>query len=75
MVIADSGFWIALFNRSGIYHSVASHTMSTLDAALVATLPVVTEVTYLLLRRVNIAKAIEFLLRVPIPSHLPDHPV
>ena len=61
MVIADTGFWVGLFNKKDANHTKASSAMSSLTEPLVTTVPVITETTYLLLQRVNIQKAIEFL--------------
>lgn len=61
MIIADTGFWVGLFNKRDTNHAAVSNAMGSLTEPLITTLPVITEATYLLLQRVNIAKAIEFL--------------
>lgn len=50
-VIADSGFWIALFNRNDAHHPRAVDILGTLDRRLVTTWPVLTETCHVLLRR------------------------
>ena len=61
MVIADSGFWIALGNRGDRHHTAAR---SALDRwrkeGFVSTWPVLTEVTHLLTVRVGVAQAVAF---------------
>ena len=61
MILADSGFWIALGSRRD------RHRHASLDAAqryasegFVSTWPVLTEVTHLLVARVGIHQALEF---------------
>lgn len=61
MVIADTGFWLALLNRRDRWNSRAKAMISQLEEPLVTTLPVVTETVYLLSQRVNMDKAIEFM--------------
>ncbi|HYN21524.1 MAG TPA: PIN domain-containing protein [Thermoanaerobaculia bacterium] len=53
MVIADTGFWLALANRKDRHHEVARQRLESLDEALVTTWPVVTETCYLLLERLG----------------------
>ena len=50
-VIADTGFWIALFNRTDIFHPQAVTALSSLERRLVTTWPVMTETSHILLRR------------------------
>jgi uncharacterized protein len=49
MIIADTGFWLALANRKDHHHGRARKVLASLDEALVTTWPVVTETCYLLL--------------------------
>jgi uncharacterized protein len=51
MIIADSGFWVALGNRNDKYHSQAISTLSKINESLITTYPVITEVCHLLLKR------------------------
>jgi predicted nucleic acid-binding protein len=55
MIIADTGFWLALANRKDRHHGVARQRLKNLDEALVTTWPVVTETCYLLLERLGLA--------------------
>jgi predicted nucleic acid-binding protein len=43
MVIADTGFWLALANRKDRHHHAARQRLEGLDEGLVTTWPVVTE--------------------------------
>ena len=53
MVIADTGFWLALANRADRYHDVAKTRLSELQEPLVTTWPVMAETCYLLLTRLG----------------------
>lgn len=53
MIIADTGFWLALANRSDRHHTRARQRLASLDEPLVSTWPVVTETCYLLLTRLG----------------------
>ncbi len=53
MIIADTGFWIALANRKDRHHSRAKAWLATIDEGLVCTWPVVTETCHLLLHRLG----------------------
>jgi predicted nucleic acid-binding protein len=46
MVIADTGFWLALANRKDHHHQTARLRLESLDEGLITTWPVVTE-TYI----------------------------
>ena len=61
MIIADTGFWVALFDRRDNHHQKIRAFALTLDEPLITTLPVVTEVCYLLQTRCHPQKAIDFL--------------
>ena len=50
-IIADSGFWIALFNRSDAFHAQSVTALSGLEKRLITTWPVMTETCHILLRR------------------------
>lgn len=43
MIIADTGFWVALANRRDRHHELAKARLSELAEPLVSTWPVVTE--------------------------------
>jgi uncharacterized protein len=61
MVIADTGFWVALASRSDRHHSRARQCLAGLDEPLVSTWPVVTETCYLLLGRLGVEGEQRFL--------------
>jgi len=60
MIIADTGFWVALGNPKDDYHALALKTFSALNASLITTWPVMTEVCHLLLHRRGIAAQLKF---------------
>ena len=81
MVMADTGFWLALANRRDAYHENAIHALDALgDARLIVTWPVMTETCYLLLDRLGPAAQARFLashaagaFEIAAPeSHPPD---
>ena len=53
MVIADTGFWLALLNRDDHHHRAAVAAHERLDEGFVTTWPVVTETCHLLLRHLG----------------------
>ncbi|MEO1368315.1 MAG: PIN domain-containing protein, partial [Acidobacteriota bacterium] len=61
MIIADTGFWLALANRRDRHHGRAAAWLRNLDAPLICTWPVVTETVYLLLHRVGALAQRQFL--------------
>jgi uncharacterized protein len=62
MVIADTGFWLALANRRDAHHRDALRALGALgDERLVVTWPVMTETCYLLLDRIGPAAQSRFL--------------
>lgn len=60
MIIADTGFWVALLDRRDTFRAIRLFA-TRLDEPLVTTVPVLTEVCYLLLTRCGPGKASEFL--------------
>ncbi|WP_055074718.1 type II toxin-antitoxin system VapC family toxin [Pseudanabaena sp. 'Roaring Creek'] len=64
MLLADTGFFIALGNNGDRYHSMAIQVISTLREALITTYPVITETSYLLARDAVLAVQFEFLTEV-----------
>lgn len=62
MIIADTGFWVALLDRQDAYHQTVRGFAQQLNEPLISTLPVVTEVCYLLQKRCGSALASEFLV-------------
>lgn len=51
MIIADTGFWVAILDDGDTYHPVALQVVGDLQEPLISTLPVITEVCYLLQKR------------------------
>jgi hypothetical protein len=48
MIIADTGFWVALLNPRDDLHQQAKSSTAQIHEPLIPTLPVITEVCYLL---------------------------
>jgi predicted nucleic acid-binding protein len=48
MIIADTGFWVAMFDDGDAFHAAAIKVAGHIQEPLISTLPVVTEVCYLL---------------------------
>lgn len=61
MIIADTGFWVALFDRRDKHHQAARTFTLSLKEPFITTLPVLTEVCYLLQTRCSPSKATDFL--------------
>jgi uncharacterized protein len=55
MIIADTGFWVALIDRNDRYHSRAVAAHENIDERFVSTHAVVTEISHLLISRVGAA--------------------
>ena len=53
MIIADTGFWVALANRKDRHHAQAKVWLDAVDEGLLSTWPVVTETCHLLLHRLG----------------------
>jgi len=64
MIIADTGFFIALGNNGDRYHNLAIQAISTLNEPLLTTYPVITETSYLLARDGGLAAQFAFLTEV-----------
>jgi hypothetical protein len=62
MISADTGFWVALLDRRDNLHLKVRDYATSLDEPLITTLPVVTEVCYLLQTRCGAQYSAEFLL-------------
>jgi hypothetical protein len=54
MVLADTGFFVALANTKDHWHVPAKHTLARLEQPLVTTWPVLTETCHLLLSRLGV---------------------
>ena len=61
MIIADSGFWIALADRKDKHHSLATETLKILSEKLVTTVPVMTEVCHILLKHRGVQAQLAFM--------------
>jgi len=61
MVIADTGFWLALANRRDLYHAHAVETLETLQEPLISTWPVLTETCHRLVSRIGVGAQIKLL--------------
>ena len=48
MILADTGFWVAFFNKKDKFHQKSVDAMSQLDESLITTWPIITETCYLL---------------------------
>jgi len=53
MVIADTGFWLALANRRDRHHAAATAWLAQADEGLITTWPALTECCHLLLNRLG----------------------
>lgn len=61
MIIADTGFWLALANRRDRYHDTARRALEALDEPLITTAPVLTETCHLLVSRLGHSTCIAFM--------------
>ena len=62
MILADSGFWIALGNRRDRHHALARAALERHGReGFASTWPVLTEVTHLLMARIDTAAALAFM--------------
>ena len=61
MIIADTGFWLALANRKDRHHATALRALEGLHEGLVTTWPVLTETCHLLLARMGVQAELAFL--------------
>ena len=64
MVLADTGYWLALANRRDRWHQAAVAATRHLDEPLVVTWPVLTETCHLLLSRLGPVALARFLQQV-----------
>lgn len=53
MILADTGFWLALANSRDRHHAEAKRALAALDEPLVTTWPVMTETCHLLVTRLG----------------------
>jgi uncharacterized protein len=80
VILADTGFWLALANRRDRYHEAAKGALASLDDRLISTWPVLTETCHLLATHLGPDAAIRFVrsaregafdIFALEPSHLP----
>lgn len=64
MVLADTGYWLALANARDRWHQAAVSVTRQLDEHLVVTWPVVTETCHLLLSRLGVQAELRFIEQV-----------
>jgi uncharacterized protein len=64
MILADTGFFIALGNKGDRDHDLAIQIISTLNEPLLTTYPVITETSYLLARDAGLPAQFAFLTEV-----------
>lgn len=61
MIIADTGFWVALASPRDDYHVLAKQKFAGLSESLITTWPVMTEVCHLLLQRCGTLSQLKFI--------------
>lgn len=64
MIIADTGYWLALANKRDRHHQRAVEVTRSLDDTLITTWPVLTEVCHLLVSRLNVDTQIKFIQQI-----------
>ena len=76
MIIADSGFWIALGNKRDRHHHAARGALERFSAeGFVSTWPVLTEVAHLLSARVSVSQSVAFVDSIARGAcEIPDPP-
>jgi uncharacterized protein len=60
MIIADTGFWLALGDKNDKNHQIANNFAKSTDERLITTYPVMTEVCHLLLKRQGVNAQLNF---------------
>src|SRR5262245_34115637 len=60
MIIADTGFWVALANRNDRHHAECRRALAGTKERLISTWPVMTEPCHLLATRLGVAAALSF---------------
>jgi hypothetical protein len=61
MVIADTGYFVALADRGDPFHLAAKAASAALDEPIITTWPVLTEASYMLLGRLGVEALIRFM--------------
>ena len=65
MVLADTGYWVALANARDRWHETAVAATRELYGPLVVTWPVVTEACHLILTRLGVTAQLSFVEQLP----------
>ena len=60
MILADTGFWVALANRRDQHHAAATAALDRVREPLVTTWPVMTETCHLLAARLGVDSELSF---------------
>ena len=60
MILADTGFFLALASRTDRYHAAATRLFASLDEGLITTWPVLTETSHLMAARIGHAALMAF---------------
>jgi hypothetical protein len=60
MIIADTGFWLALANRKDRHHKQCTKALSSINERLITTWPVMTETCHMLVTRLGTRAALTF---------------
>jgi predicted nucleic acid-binding protein len=60
MIMADTGFWIALADKKDKHHKQANDFVKTSNERLITTYPVITETCHILLQRQGITAQLNF---------------
>ena len=80
MIIADTGFWLALASRKDRYHKRCKKVLDGLEERLITTWPVIMETCHLLTHRIGSDSALRFIdsgakgafeVHALTPAHLP----
>jgi predicted nucleic acid-binding protein len=61
MIIADTGFWLAVANRDDTHHGTAKAALARVREPLVTTMPVMTETCHLMLSRLGVRSQLAFI--------------
>jgi hypothetical protein len=61
MIVADTGFWLALLDKKDSYHQQAKQALKKYDEPIITTWCVITETCYLLLTRKGVQTQIKFI--------------
>ncbi|TQV84294.1 VapC toxin family PIN domain ribonuclease [Exilibacterium tricleocarpae] len=64
MIIADTGYWLALANPKDRYHHLAIDVSHQITVPLVVTWPVLTETCHLLMSRLGVSAQIKFMAQL-----------